>query len=239
MTTPRDSLLNAAQNRAMFDQIASRYDLLNRLLSLSFDRRWRRRTAAALAPAAGHSYLDLGCGTGDMALAVLQAQPWAQVVGVDPAMRMLVGASRKTGETHCTQALVWLAGDALQLPVASASFDGLVSAFCLRNLEHRGVAFAEMARVLRPGARICLLELTQPERPLMRAVHYLSNRWWVPVLGGLLSRGAAYRYLVSSISHFPRTQRIVAEMVHAGLCASAAAQPLSGGIVTLFVARRS
>jgi len=234
MTAERDSLLPAEDNRRMFDRIARRYDLLNRCLSLGMDRSWRRRAVAALAPRAGATYLDVGCGTGDVALEALRQAPGARVVGIDPATAMLDIAAAKVREACLATWISLQAGDATALAFADASVDGVISAFCLRNITRRARALGEMRRVLRPGGRVVILELTSAESAVVRLAQRVYNRFVVAGLGRLLSDRGAYRYLGDSIADFPAAEETRAQLVSAGFSHTQSI-PLAAGVVTLFV----
>ena len=221
----------------MFDSISPRYDLLNRLLSLGLDGAWRRRTVGLLEPSHGEMYLDVGSGTGGLALEILRTARSATVVALDPAQRMLQLARGKLLSVGMADGAPAVAGDALGLPFSDSTFHGVVSAFCLRNVEDRRRCFAEMNRVLCREGRAVVAELSTPTNPLLRLLHRAYSGVWVPVLGGLLSRGAAYGYLVESIRAFPGTQAVVELMREAGF-AEARAVPLHGGITTVFVGRK-
>ncbi len=235
---PADSpapLLSADENRSMFDAVARRYDLLNRLLSLGRDRYWRRRAVDELGPRPepGGRYLDVGTGTGDVAVELLRRAPGASVVGVDLSLAMMALASSKLDRAEVSGRAAFAAGDAGGLPFRDGEFSGVISAFGLRNMVGPADAVAEMARVLRPGGRLVVLELTRPKGRLLRALHRCYCRVWVPVLGRVLSRGEAYRFLVRSIQEFPPPEQVMGMMEAAGL-AGVSHVPLSGGIVTLF-----
>jgi demethylmenaquinone methyltransferase/2-methoxy-6-polyprenyl-1,4-benzoquinol methylase len=178
---------------AMFDRIAPRYDRLNRIISLGQDRRWRRHTVTALRLPPGATVLDLGCGTGDLCDDVMAAG--GVPVGIDFSTGMLAAA-------HTRAALV--RADALRLPVADASADGIVSGFALRNFVDLARFFRECARVLRRGGRLAALETGEPAGPLLRAGHDLWFRRVVPFVGGRLAGDAeAYRYLPRSTAYLP------------------------------------
>ena len=180
--------------KAMFDAIAPRYDLVNRLMTAGLDQRWRRRTLDALALPARSRLVDLGSGTGDFVR--LARRDGHQVVGVDLSFEMLA-AGRGRG------ALVAVQADAERLPIADASVDGVVSGFALRNLADLAASLGEAARVLRPGGRVALLEVAQPPPGPLRFGFGLWFDHVVPVIGGLLSDRAAYRYLPKSVAYLP------------------------------------
>jgi demethylmenaquinone methyltransferase/2-methoxy-6-polyprenyl-1,4-benzoquinol methylase len=215
----------------MFDAIAPRYDLLNRLMSLGSDQRWRRRAVAALQAAPGQTVLDLATGTGDLALAVAHAG--ARVVGLDPSPGMLALAADKARAAGLESRVALVVGDAQSLAFPDASFDAVGIAFGIRNVPDRPRALAEMARVVRPGGRVVVLELAEPRSPLARFhVHTV-----VPWLGARLSGARAYRYLQESIARFPPAAEFAATMAATGLEVDEV-RPMMLGAVTLFVARR-
>ncbi|MEN3314855.1 MAG: demethylmenaquinone methyltransferase / 2-methoxy-6-polyprenyl,4-benzoquinol methylase [Acidimicrobiaceae bacterium] len=184
---------------SMFDTIAPRYDLLNRMLTFGMDIGWRNKTVASLGLAPGSVVLDLACGTGDLcrALAAAGLRP----VGVDRSAGMLAAA-------RTTAALV--RGDGLHLPVPDGSVDGVTCGFALRNVLDLGAFFTECARVLRPGGRVALLEVCEPANPVLRAGHSVYFNKVVPLVGGLVSDRAAYRYLPKSLAYLPPGPEILA-----------------------------
>ena len=234
--TQRDSLISADDNRRMFDRIARRYDLLNKVVSLGMDRGWRRKAVAEMDPRAGERFLDVGCGTGDMGIEILRRQGGAKVVGIDLAEGMLDIARGKVAAAGLGGDVSFRIGDAERQAFDEGSFDGVVSAFCIRNVAHRALALEEMGRVIRPGGRAVILELTRPRGRALRAAHRLYNRWVVPLAGRVLSSGQAYRYLVDSIEDFPDPDHITTTMGEAGF-RDVRRIGLTGGVVTLFVGR--
>jgi ubiquinone/menaquinone biosynthesis methyltransferase len=182
--------------RAMFDRIAPGYDLLNRVMTLRVDQLWRRRLIGALAPRDGERLLDLCAGTMDVSAAARRRAPGLSVIGADFSLPMLARGARKTG-------LPAVQADALALPFPAASFDLATVAFGVRNLDSLDRGLAELARVLRPGGRLGVLEFFRPGSAGQRAVHGAYNRLALPVLGRLLSPDPeAYRYLVASMERF-------------------------------------
>ncbi|HPD15008.1 MAG TPA: ubiquinone/menaquinone biosynthesis methyltransferase [Planctomycetota bacterium] len=230
-----DSLLPADANRRMFDGLAPRYDRLNRLLSLGLDRGWRRREAAALAPRDGEHYLDIGCGTGDVALEVLRRAPGCRVTGLDPSRQMLAVAAAKAARAGVTDRLTLVSGSVAALPFAEGVFHGITSAFALRSFADRARAFAEMRRVLAPGGRVSLLELTGPSHRLSRAGYWLYTRTFGALMCWLVCGVVSpYRFLCQSVDRFPAAG-IPAELGTAGF-QGACRRSLSGGIATLYLA---
>ena len=210
----------------IFDVIAPKYDLLNRLLTFGMDIGWRRKTVRTLRLPAGSVVLDLACGTGDLCRELTRRGHRA--VGVDRSAGML--AAHRT-----TSPLV--RGDALRLPFPDHSVDGIVCGFGIRNFASLKPFFAECARVLRPGGRVALLEVAQPQNAVLRWGHGLYFGKVVPLVGGLLSDRAAYQYLPRSVAYLPPPNRMVAMLAEAGFGA-AHRETLSSGIAQLLTGTR-
>lgn len=192
--------------RAMFDRIAPVYDAMNRVMTAGLDQRWRRATARAVVRP-GDDVLDACCGTGDLALA--GAQVGGRVTGVDFSERMLERARRKG------PALRWVEGDLLALPFPDDSFDSATVGFGVRNLEDLERGVGELRRVLRPGGRLAILEITQPRGALAPFYRLWFDRL-VPLLGRVLPGGAAYTYLPASVRRFPGPDELVALLERTG-----------------------
>jgi demethylmenaquinone methyltransferase/2-methoxy-6-polyprenyl-1,4-benzoquinol methylase len=212
--------------RTMFDAIAPRYDLVNRIMTFRMDVGWRRHTVASLGLARGARVVDLACGTGDLCreLAAQGARP----IGVDLSFGMLAAAR--------TSAPL-LQGDALCLPLPDAAVDGVTCGFALRNFASLPPFFAELARVTRRGGRIALLEVAEPPNPLLRAGHGLYFGKVVPLVGGLLSDPAAYRYLPRSVAYLPEPGAMLGQLAEAGFV-DVERRLLSVGIAQLITAAR-
>jgi demethylmenaquinone methyltransferase/2-methoxy-6-polyprenyl-1,4-benzoquinol methylase len=191
---------------AMFDRIAPRYDALNRLLTFRMDVRWRRHAVRTLALPKASRVLDLACGTGDLCRALVENGH--DPVGVDFSAGMLRAA-------HTDAPLV--RADAMQLPFADATFDAVTCGFALRNFAALAPVLAECARVLRPGGRVALLDVAEPESPLARSVHGAWFRHVVPFVGGVVSDRAAYRYLPASTAYLPPLSELLALVVSADI----------------------
>ena len=219
----------AAVIRAMFAEVAPRYDFLNRLLSVRLDVRWRRRAARALAGAPEGPLLDLCSGTGDQALAV-QRTLHRPVVAADFCLPMLALAARKGVDG--------LAADALALPFPTDRFAGATVAFGLRNVADLEAALGEIHRVLLPGGRLAALEFALP-RGWVRPLYLFYFRHVLPRIGAWLSpRGSAYTYLPDSVSDFPQRGALTALLAREGF-AEANWTDLSGGTVCLYSARKA
>ena len=221
---------------AMFDAIAARYDRLNRILSLGLDRRWRRQTVEAMALEPGARVLDLAPGTAVLALAITDAHPDARVVGSDPSENMLAIGDRKVAEAGLGQRVHLEVGDAQAIDAPDDSFDACCMAFGIRNVPDRAKALREMARVVRPGGRVAILELAEPERGLLAIGARFYIRVVVPWIGAWLSGAKEYRYLQRSIQAFPAPERFAGIMRASGL-EVLEVRPLTFGVVTLYVAR--
>jgi demethylmenaquinone methyltransferase/2-methoxy-6-polyprenyl-1,4-benzoquinol methylase len=214
--------------RAMFDTIAPRYDLLNRLISLGLDRGWRRRAVRALELAPPSTVVDLACGTGDLCRELTRAGHRA--LGVDFSANMLALAA--------ATAVPLVRGDASLLPIATGTVDGVVCGFALRNFAELAVVLAEVGRVVRPGGRISLLEVDEPASRLLAFGHAIWFRGVVPRLGALLSDGAAYRYLPRSVAYLPPPREMAALVARAGFV-TVQRHRLDGGIAQIIVATRA
>lgn len=203
--------------RGMFDRIAGRYDLMNRLITAGQDRKWRRfAVQMADLPARGR-LLDIAAGTGDIAQEALKQQPAASVHGADFALEMMrVGRARRGG-----MRIDWAGADALRLPYADASFDAVVSAYLLRNVIDIPQALAEQRRVLRPGGRIVILDTSPPPDSLLKPLINLHLQAGIPLLGRLVAGKAAadaYRYLPESTALFKTPQELAQLVAAARFC---------------------
>jgi demethylmenaquinone methyltransferase/2-methoxy-6-polyprenyl-1,4-benzoquinol methylase len=204
--------------RRMFGRIAGVYDLMNRLMTGGLDGRWRRFTARQVALEPGQRALDVGTGTGDLAIAVLRASaPGTTVVGVDFTPEMLDHGRHKLARLGLAERMTLQRGDGERLDFPDDSFDACCSAFVVRNLDDPLQGFAEMLRVVRPGGRVACLEISHPPSPLFGALFTLYFGRLVPLLGRLVGRSAdAYTYLPTSASAFVRAPRLKEIMEDAG-----------------------
>jgi demethylmenaquinone methyltransferase / 2-methoxy-6-polyprenyl-1,4-benzoquinol methylase len=213
--------------RRLFDTISPRYDLVNRVMTFGMDVGWRRRTVRELALPPGSLVFDLACGTGDLCRASTAAGH--RVIGFDFSHGMLRAAKTSVSLVEA---------DILRLPVRDASADGVTCGFALRNVVSLQGLFAELARVVRPGGRISMLETSEPDGRVLRAGHRLYFQRVVPAIGGLLSDRTAYSYLPRSVAYLPTSAGLLGMLRAAGF-ADARRVPLGGGITQLFVGTRS
>jgi demethylmenaquinone methyltransferase / 2-methoxy-6-polyprenyl-1,4-benzoquinol methylase len=228
MGTVSSGVLASGEVRAMFDRIAPVYDVMNRLMTVGLDRRWRRLAAAAVVEP-GNAVLDACCGTGDLALAGERAG--GRVTGLDFSDRMLERARRKSSTIE------WVRGDLLALPFPDASFDAATVGFGVRNVEDLEAGLRELARVLRPGGRLACLEITRP-RGVLRPFFRLWFDGLVPLAGKVLPGGKAYTYLPASVRRFPGPEDL-AEAMRGARLADVEWRLLGGGIVALHTARKA
>ena len=211
----------------MFDAIADRYDLVNRVMTFGMDVGWRRRAVRELRLPGGALVGDLACGTGDLCRELARAG--YRAVGVDFSLGMLANAATD---------VPLVAADVLRLPLRDRALDGATSGFALRNVAELRTFFAEVGRVVRPGGRIALLETSEPRNPVLRAGHSLYFRRAVPAIGGALSDRDAYRYLPASVAYLPPPGEMTDMLGDAGF-AGVRRIALAGGVAQLLTGTRA
>lgn len=219
----------------MFNAIAHRYDLLNRLMSLGLDTRWRVASLQALQLKPGAEVLDLATGTADMALLLHSLLPSVRITGLDPSVGMLEIGRQKVAARGLSDVIHLLEGDAQAMPFEAARFDAACMAFGIRNVPDRARALRELARVVRPGGRIALLELSEPPGGLLGFPARLYVHHVVPRLGAWLSGAQEYRYLQKSIAAFPPPQ-VFADQIRACGLDVVEVRPFMFGVCQLFLA---
>lgn len=215
-----------ASVRTMFDTIAPRYDLVNRVMTFGLDVRWRNRTIRDLELPSGSVIADLACGTGDFCRTL--SEQGHRPIGFDLAFGMLAHARTEAPLVHA---------DALRLPVPDGSMDGVTCGFALRNFVELDPFFAELARIVRPGGRIALLDVSRPPSRFLRMGYDVYFGKVVPFIGGLLSNADAYHYLPRSLSYLPGPDELSAQVGRAGFTQVTHTQ-LNGGLVQLITATR-
>jgi demethylmenaquinone methyltransferase / 2-methoxy-6-polyprenyl-1,4-benzoquinol methylase len=210
--TPRSGTLTEPQVRAMFDRIAGFYDVMNTVMTAGLHHRWRARAADLAALGAGDSALDVACGTGDLAIELSRRVGGdGEVIGSDFAQEMLERARVKA------PALQWDLGNALDLPYVSNRFDAATVGFGARNFSDLDRGLAEMARVIKPGGRVVVLEITTPRKPPLSTFYSLWFDRIVPLIGRVTGENEAYTYLPNSVKRFPGPEGLAAAMERAGL----------------------
>jgi demethylmenaquinone methyltransferase / 2-methoxy-6-polyprenyl-1,4-benzoquinol methylase len=225
--TTRTGTLSPDGVRAMFDRIAPVYDAMNRVMTMGLDQRWRRLAAEVVHP--GDRVLDAACGTGDLAVAAERAG--GTVTGLDFSERMLERARSKSSSIE------WVQGDVMELPFEDGSFDAATIGFGIRNVSDLEGGLRELARVLRPGGRLAVLEITRP-RGLLRPFFRLWFDVLVPLAGKILPGGSAYSYLPASVRRFPGPDDLADAMRRSGF-ENVRYRLLAGSIVALHVGERA
>ena len=222
----------------MFDSIAPRYDLLNRTLSAGLDQQWRKRAIAELELGTTGNVLDLCTGTADLAVAAIARHPAATVVGVDFSGAMLQLGLKKVRAARLGKRIRLVRGDATRIPLADRSCDAATIGFGIRNVAEPEEALGELARVLRPGSRLAILEFGEPKIPGIRTLYAWYFKYLLPLVGRFVSRHqSAYSYLPASVRTFPPPAEFARTIERHGFV-SVRAVPLTFGIVYLYVASR-
>lgn len=226
------------QVREMFDNIAPKYDLLNHTLSMSIDRVWRRRVVGEVRRAKPGRILDVATGTGDLAIAMARRIRDVQVLGVDLSEQMLAVARRKIEARGLDGRIVLDRGDAERLAVADASVDVATVAFGVRNFGDLGAGLRELARTIKPGGKVVILEFSRPRNRVFRALYEFYSYKILPRIGGLVSRDKrAYEYLPASVGEFPAPEEFMAMMARAGF-RNCRARSQSFGIAQIYIGER-
>jgi demethylmenaquinone methyltransferase/2-methoxy-6-polyprenyl-1,4-benzoquinol methylase len=230
----RDKELPFIQN--MFDAIAPKYDLLNRLLSLRQDVAWRRQLVAALCPKENDFILDVACGTGDIALAICQTQtPSLKVVGIDFAPKMLINAKKKIRNVNKLKTISLMTADALYPPFRKSVFSAVTIAFGIRNIIDKQLVLQNFYDMLSAKGRLLILELTTPSKGALRWAYLGYFQKILPLIGTLFSKdNQAYRYLPDSVIKFPCNRKFAGMMTAAGF-QQVRWKSLTFGVATLFV----
>lgn len=228
------------QVAAMFDSIASAYDRMNSLMTMGMHVRWRGRALRDLRRAAGDTsgrLLDVATGTGDVAIDLRRLFPHAPVTGIDLSEGMMQVARHKV-QAAALQGIDFMQADCLDLPFADDTFEAVTVAYGVRNFADLERGYREMLRVLRPGGRLCVIELCEPRNPLMRLGYRLYTRTLVPLAGRLLSGDtSAYTYLPRSVAACPQRDDMTALMRRAGLT-DTAYRVLPPSVIAIYTARK-
>lgn len=221
--------------RKMFDTIAPRYDLLNRLLSFGIDRRWRRYAVAQLQIPAGGRVLDIATGTCDVALEIAgRTDESVRIVGEDFTQGMLVQGQKKLDQSFFGSRIMLVNAPCEAIPHPDCSFDAITIAFGIRNVVDREQGLREMLRVLKPGGRAVVLEFSNPRSRLFRGLYYFYFQHLLPAIGGLFSQRSAYQYLPDSVLEFPAQEDFSSMMSAAGFVRTRYVD-LTLGIATVYI----
>ena len=224
--------------REMFDNIAPKYDLLNHTLSVNIDRIWRRRVVNEVRRAKPRRILDVATGTGDLAIALARRIRDVQVMGVDLSEAMLAVARRKVEARGLDNRIVLERGDAEHLDVADASVDAATVAFGVRNFGDLAAGLRELARTIKPGGKVVILEFSRPRNRVFRALYEFYSYRILPRIGGLVSRDKrAYEYLPASVGEFPAPAVFLEMMEKAGF-RNCRARSQSFGIAQIYIGER-
>lgn len=222
--------------KALFNELSSHYDLINRVISFGQDKKWRRALSRLLPLSPGLTYVDVGTGTGDVLLTVTQSRPWTDTHGVDPAHAMLAIATQKAA--HLPHPPTWHCAPAESLPLANDTADVITMAFAIRNVTDRLESLRELARVLKPNGVMAIMEFSWPTAWWIRWPFHLYFHVIMPAIGGLLSgKHGSYRYLAQSVSAFPSPHEFECMLVDAGLRPTTRVF-LSAGMVQIYLATK-
>jgi len=224
--------------REMFGSIAPRYDLLNRLLSLGIDRRWRRFAVGKIAVSGPGRVLDVATGTGDVALEIAAQTPaTVSIVGVDFCKEMVDLGRVKVEQSRHADRITLQVAPCEEIPFEDRTFDAATISFGIRNVVDRIKGLTEMRRVLKDGGRIVILEFSTPTMPLFRSLYHFYFLKMLPKIGGMFSRFSAYQYLPDSVLEFPSRETFKAMMTQVGF-KEVQHFDLTGGIATVYVGKR-
>ena len=203
--TYNKALISPDKNKSMFDNIAARYDFLNKMISLGNDKLWRKKAVDLLNVKDGGNYVDAGCGTADLAIEIAGrfSGKKGKILGIDQSEKMLEEGRKKVLSQNLDSIISLTVGDALKIPVPDSSVDGVISGFVIRNIDDRAGAFAEWLRVLKPGGKCVILELSKPDNFLILTGYNFFANFVIPFIGLFLSKYKAYKYLIDSIKVFP------------------------------------
>ena len=233
--TNQTTVGSADGSGAMFDKIAKRYDLMNRLISFGLDKLWRSRLLKALGPLKpSDTTLDVASGTADVALAIANKIKGIKVIGLDPSSGMLEVGKKKVERIGLTSDIELIVGDAQNMPFEDNVFAASCISFGIRNVPDRLLGLKEMTRTTRPGGRVVILELSEPQGGLLSPFARFHIHHLVPWLGSLLSGSKEYRYLQASIAAFPAPQAFADLMAEAGLN-NIEVHPMTFGVAHLYV----
>lgn len=220
--------------RNIFNDIAPKYDLLNHFLSMNIDKTWRKKAMKKLAEGKKNLLLDVACGTGDFSIAAYKAGV-EKVIGIDISENMVEIGRRKIKEKRLEEKIILTTGDSEALEFENNNFDAVTVAFGVRNFEHLEKGLGEMLRVLKPGAKVIILEFSMPEHFPMRQLYKFYFRYILPTIGGIISGNkGAYTYLPESVMKFPQGREFLEIMEKCGFT-NVSREKLTFGIASLYI----
>ncbi len=224
--------------REMFNNIAPAYDRLNHTLSFNIDRIWRRRVVNHVKRLTPHSILDLATGTGDLAIQMATRIDQSSITAVDLSQGMLEVAKQKVASRNLNQRISLHVGDAEHLDIESGSMDVVTVAFGVRNFGDLNAGLVEIARTIRPGGEVVILEFSTPQNPIFGAIYKFYSRYILPVIGGMISKDrGAYEYLPASVEEFPQPAQFMEIMKRAGF-KNCRARSQSLGIAQIYIGEK-
>ncbi len=233
-----DSRHKTEQVREMFDSIAPAYDFMNRAMTMGIDKLWRRRAVKMIQSTSPLALLDVATGTGDLAIKLARTMPGCHVTGVDLSEGMLAVGRRKVAEAGLSGRIEFKQADCLALPFDDNTFDAVTVAYGVRNFERLADGYREMARVLKPGGMLCVIELSTPRGVIIGPMYRFYTRYVIPTVGKLVSKDVrAYSYLPESIAAVAQGDDMLKLMRDAGL-RDTAFKPLTFGACTIYTARK-
>lgn len=231
-----DKRVKSQQVRAMFDNIAHAYDLMNRAMTFGIDKLWRRKAVRLIERSKPHKILDVASGTGDLAILLARRIPTASVLGVDLSQGMLDIGAKKVAEANLESRVSFQVADCLSLPLPDDSFDCVSVAYGVRNFQDLLAGYKEMHRVIRTGGMLCVIELSTPDSPLVRPFYRFYTKCIIPAVGRLVSKDVrAYSYLPESIAAVPKGEEML-KLIKAAGFKDASFLPLTFGVCTIYTA---
>ncbi len=222
----------------MFDRIAPKYDLLNKVLSVGIDKGWRKKMVAELKPIQPKTMLDIATGTADVAIACMKLDP-EQITGIDISALMLAEGQKKIEGLGFAKQITLQQADSESLPFADNTFDAITVAFGVRNFQNLDKGLSEMLRVLKPNGKVVILEFSQPEKFPIKQFYNFYSKYILPTVGQLVSKErAAYEYLPESVAAFPYGQEFV-KIMNRNNFVNSKCVPLTFGIASIYVGSKN
>lgn len=223
----------------MFDAIAPAYDFMNRAMTFGIDKLWRAKAVRMLRTTPHADILDVATGTADLAIRLARELAPCHVTGIDLSEQMVAVGRSKVAQASLSDSITLTTGDCLALPMPDASFDCVTVAYGVRNFEHLDLGYREMARVLRPGGVVCVIELSTPTAPIIKTLYHIYTRYIIPTIGRFVSKDQrAYTYLPESIAAVPQGDAMLQLMRNAGL-SDCSFHKLTFGTCTIYIGHKA